>query len=254
MTSGGANGTGGFCGRNSAFGFKGGFGNAFVGNWDTPNKIVMSNYRVFALSYPMGIGMMYNGASSDVGNANAIAPTVVSAAGTSASMGSQFIAVGGGASFSRRQTRLFTYTTPEISGFQGSIAYSAANEASAQTSASLAAKPRLWALGLNYTNGPLGFGFGYEKHQNYNAYAVTSAGVGALQMDGSDASYQLGAGYTFMGSLRISGVYNGINYNNIYLKRYNHYCDYFTQIHKYNYDNRHSCTKRLWITNKSNCY
>jgi len=103
----GANGTAGWCGRNSAFGMKGGFGNVFVGNWDTPNKVVMSNYRVFALNYPMGIGMLYNGASSNVGNANANVANI-NANTTSNSMSSQFMAVGGGASFSRRQTRLKT--------------------------------------------------------------------------------------------------------------------------------------------------
>jgi len=210
----GANGSGGWCGRNSAFGMKGGFGNAFVGNWDTPTKVVMSNYRVFALSYPMGIGMMYNGASSDVGNANANSGTVVSGAGGSASMGSQFIAVGGGASFSRRQTRLFSYVTPVMSGFQGSVAFSAANETSAQTSASTAQKPRLWSMGLNYTNGPLGLGFGYEKHVGYNAFAVTSAGSGAAFTEGTDSSYQLGAGYTFMGgALRVNALWARLKYN-----------------------------------------
>ena len=28
----------GFCGRNSALGLRGGFGNVFIGNWDTPYK------------------------------------------------------------------------------------------------------------------------------------------------------------------------------------------------------------------------
>jgi len=206
----GANGTGGWCGRNSAFGLKGGFGNAFVGNWDTPNKVVMSNYRVFALNYPMGIGMLYNGASSDVGSANANVNSVV---GASVSMSSQFVAVGGGASFSRRQTRLLSYVTPEMSGFQGSIAFSAANEASANTQAVTAQKPRLFSLGLNYTNGPLGLGYGFESHKDYNAFAVTSASIGAAFQAGSDYSHQLGAGYTFMGGdLRVNALWARLHY------------------------------------------
>ena len=45
-------------------------------------------------------------------------------------------------------------------------------------------------------------------------------GTGAAKCGGNyagsnDSMYTLGAGYTFMGSLRVSGVYNSINYNNI---------------------------------------
>jgi len=168
---------------------------------------------VFALNYPMGIGMLYNGASSNVGNANANVANI-NANTTSNSMSSQFMAVGGGASFSRRQTRLFSYVTPEFSGLQGSVAFSAANETSAQTSASTAQKPRLYAMGLNYTNGPLGFGFGYEKHVGYNAFAVTSTGSGAAFTEGSDSSVQLGAGYTLMGgALRVNALWARLRYN-----------------------------------------
>ena len=38
------------CGRNSAFGMKGGFGNVYAGIWDTPMKQTMGNFRPFSTS------------------------------------------------------------------------------------------------------------------------------------------------------------------------------------------------------------
>ena len=64
-----AQGTGQWCGRNSGVGFKGGFGNVFYANWDTPMKSVFGALRPYSTSgaYGMG-GMMWNESGSNVGN------------------------------------------------------------------------------------------------------------------------------------------------------------------------------------------
>ena len=67
----------------------------------------------------------------------------------------------------------------------------------------------MWSAMAAYTNGPLQLGIAYERHVDYNA-AAQAAYTGS-----NDTMYTLGAGYTFMGSLRLSGIYNAINYNNI---------------------------------------
>jgi predicted porin len=170
------------CGRNSALGLKGNFGNVYFGNYDTPIKIMMGNYRPFALTYPVGIGTLFNNSGSNVTN-------------TSDS-----------SSFSRRQNRLITYAMPTMSGFDAMIAYSATNEASAQTSATTVQKPRLWSAMVNYTNGPLMLGAGYERHKDYNPAAQ------GTYTSGADRSYQLGAAYTFMGSLKLSVMYVNMKY------------------------------------------
>jgi len=89
------------------------------------------------------------------------------------------------------------------------VRLSTANEATANNSASTIQKPRLWSAMANYTNGPLALGVAYERHVDYNPAAQAS------YAGSNDSMYTLGAGYTLMGSLRISGVYNAINYNNI---------------------------------------
>jgi hypothetical protein len=131
------------------------------------------------------------------------------------------------ASFSRRQANLIQYDMPTMSGFDASFAYSAANEATGATTGSTIQKPRLWSAGLSYTNGPLALGAAFERHIDYNpggaipavAANATRLGVNAVlggnYAGSNDDMWSLGVAYTFMGSLRLSGIYNHINYNGI---------------------------------------
>ncbi len=174
------------CARTSFIGLKGGFGSINFGNNDTPTKRFIAQYDPFPISAAMGQGsLMWNATASN--------------------------AINGGtpASFSRRQQNLVTYDMPTMNGFDASFAFTTANEATAATSASTIQKPRMWAASVNYTNGPLMLGAGYERHQDYNA-AVLGTYSG-----GNDAMYSLAAAYTFMGSLKVSAIYNRINYNNL---------------------------------------
>ena len=49
-------GTAGFCGRNSALGVKGGFGNFFAGNWDMPTKRTAGAVRILSDTGVWGTG------------------------------------------------------------------------------------------------------------------------------------------------------------------------------------------------------
>jgi predicted porin len=189
------------CARNSVIGLKAGWGSVDWGNMDTPAKRLAAQFDPFPISAAMGQGaQMWNATASNVSNGGA------STANSNA------------ASFSRRQANLITYNMPTMNGFDASFAWSAANEATANTSASTIQKPRLWSAMAAYTNGPLALGIAYERHVDYNPGAIGLAGGAApagSYVGSNDTMYTLGAGYTFMGSLRVSGVYNSINYNNI---------------------------------------
>jgi predicted porin len=206
------------CGRNSALGLKSGIGNVFIGNWDTPSKVMIGNFRPFAVANPNGLGSMFNGSSSDKTN-------------TTDTFG-----------FSRRQNRLITYISPTWNGLEFTAGYSAANESSAATAASTIQKPRLYSFALNYANGPLLLGASYERHIDYNPLsaggatpnnpagagfsasvnqttgaitgATTAAGAGSTYTGGRDASWQLAAAYTFMGTLKVSAIYVNMQYQN----------------------------------------
>src|SRR5258706_10528574 len=91
-----------WCGKNSAFGMKGNFGNVYAGIWDSPMKMTSANFRPFQTTSPFGMaGVLWNGAGSDVGNGTAGGPA------------------GKTTSFTPRQTDLGDLESPNIAGFQG---------------------------------------------------------------------------------------------------------------------------------------
>jgi predicted porin len=108
------------------------------------------------------------------------------------------------ASFFRRQANTWHYYSPSFSGFQVQGDISADNESTALPEAS-PLRPRMWSLGVHYDNGPLYLGGAYEKHKDYNA-SNQSVGAGGYT-GGSDHSWILGAGYTFAGVFKLTGMY-----------------------------------------------
>jgi len=174
------------CARNSYIGLKGGFGSLSMGNYDTPAKRMTALYDPFPISAAMGQGaQMWNATASNT--VNGATP----------------------ASFSRRQANLVTYDMPTMNGLDASFAFTAANESSAMTSATTVTKPRMWSAMVNYTNGPLGLGLGYESHHNYNPAAA------ANYLGGDDTMLELAAGYQVSSALRLSGIWNSIKYDKV---------------------------------------
>jgi len=174
------------CARTSYVGLKGGFGSLSIGNNDTPAKRMSGLYDPFPISAAFGQGaQMWNATANN--------------------------AVNGGtpAAFSRRQANLVTYDTPNMGGIDASFAFTAANEASAMTTATTVQKPRLWSAMVNYTNGPLGLGLAYENHHNYNPQGA------ATYLGGDDTMLELAAGYQVSSDLRLSGIWNSFKYDKV---------------------------------------
>jgi len=171
----------GFCGRNSAIGMKGGWGNVFFGRWDTPFKRAT-------------LGMVGAG---DTGLLGAAFTAVGNSTGTAAS---------GGVSISRnvwkrRESSLAYYESPNFSGFQFLGAFSAAN-ATSVTDTTTAQKPRVGSIAGTYNNGPLNIALGYEKHYDFG-----SAG-GA----NDDRGWTIGANYNFGGKFLVGAQYYDYKY------------------------------------------
>jgi predicted porin len=88
--------------RNSNVGLKGGFGTVFVGTWDTPYKVahnkieLFDNATIFSATNLIG--------RSGANNAGNTAVTAVN--------------------YNTRQSSVLQYWTPNVSGFQGKVAYS----------------------------------------------------------------------------------------------------------------------------------
>jgi predicted porin len=165
----------GWCGRNSALGFKGGFGNVFIGNWDTPFKRTIS---------PTVVG----------GNDTGIFGTafLLTADSTTDGVGANR------ANFKKRQNNLISYDSPSFAGFQVMAAFTSAQTSTGTLNAATNNKPRVLSLGAQYSAGPLYVSAGFEQHRDY-------AGAGGPDSS-KDNGWHIGAAYTW-GPVRFGGQY-----------------------------------------------
>ncbi len=169
----------GFCSRNSALGLKGGFGNVFIGRWDTPFKRTIS---------PTNVG----------GNDTGIWGTAFLLTGGSTST----LDASARSTFKRRQSNSINYDSPNFGGFQVMAAYSAVNGATATTGGVTNAKARVISLGGQYSAGPLFVSAAYERHNKFGAGGAPAATGGNTD----DRGWHVGAAYT-MGPVRFGGQY-----------------------------------------------
>lgn len=183
----------GWCTRNSAVGVKGGFGNFFIGNWDTPFKRAAINTGGRDTG-AFGTAFLLFGNSTTVdqgGNAGV---------------------------FKRRQRNSINYDSPNFGGFQVSAAASSTNSSTGLTTSAADTKPRIWSLAGTYKAGPLELAAAYEQHTkayNNSVQAVatltaTATGVapGATTVStfaGDESGYLLAAAYQ-LGSVKLGGL------------------------------------------------
>lgn len=211
----------GMCTRNSALGFRGEFGNVFVGNWDTPTKLLQNRIRGWFSGtnalYGGGYTLLGNGASS--GQANGVGNSASTAgAGNSAT------------SMYRRQANSVNYASPNWGGFSLAAAFSAANE-TANIPDSVSLSPRLYGIQGMYATGPFWVGASYEAHNDYNPGQVAIGTAAAAYNGGTDDNWTIGAGFTFQG-FNVRASYSDSKYetnNNggeIKAKGYNLYADW----------------------------
>ena len=171
----------GFCSRNSALGIKGAFGNVYAGNWDTPWKRSTPAVRIVNSTGVFGASPILFGNSQTL-NDNA-SPTV----------------------WYRRQNNSITYDTPMWNGLQAYTMVTASSSAISATTNLSGAKPRLYSVAVNYTNGPLLITGAYERHLNFKAGAPVNGNYG-----GTDTGYMLGARYLF-GPVKAGVIYTKQN-------------------------------------------
>lgn len=148
-----------FGSRNTAVGLKGGFGNLFVGGWDSPYKINGAIFDVFR-------GQTYGIAGALVGNGTT---TGANPANTNAAQ-----AAGGALSFDRRVSNSITYQAPAFfPGFNAALQYGANEEKNAAGN-----DQSLVALSLGYANGPLAVGYAFEQHKGFAGGAANDKDTG----------------------------------------------------------------------------
>jgi len=177
------------CMRNTAVGLKGGWGNFFMGNWDTPYKLSSgSSYRPFDTTGATGpAAILHNETAGNTGNT--------------------------GTSFHRRQNGIVQYHTPNFNGFVGMVGYSAKNESTGLTpTAALpqSSTPNIWSLGATYNNGPIYVGAGYEKHKGTRVAAGATAAATIIP---TDTGWNINAAYKFEPiNFKLGAIYERLTY------------------------------------------
>jgi predicted porin len=175
----------GWCTRNSAVGFKGGFGNLHFGRWDTPFKRAMNQGTVGAEETGLlGMSFLPFGGSGGA-DATATSPDATQRQ-----------------RWKRREVGLTYYESPSFGGLQVLAAFSPGNAGADNTplDATPNNKPRIWSFAVNYSAGGLDLGGGYERHSEFGAYAPLST------QDADDSGWGLAAAYTF-GNFKVGGTY-----------------------------------------------
>ncbi len=175
----------GLCTRNSALGFKGGFGNVFIGKWDTPFKRAMS----------VGDGA----GSEDTG----LLGTAFLMAGSSTGTSTSTPGAGGGRHiWKRRMQNSVNYHSPKFGGFSIEAAYTTGNSETAAINTTVSSAPRVMSLAAQYAAGPARLAVGYEQHKQFAVAGTTELEDDAWVISGS---YKLG-------KATIGGAYNQQTY------------------------------------------
>jgi predicted porin len=178
--------TSSICTRNSAVGFRGGFGNIFAGKWDTPMKRAMGLGTVGAEETGiLGMSFLPFGGS---GGAD------ISGVGVDSQLRHRW---------KRRESNIMQYETPRWGGFQLMGAVTGANRTASAISGSNE-ETRLWSAAATYANGPLGIGLAYERHNEVGANVP-----GGTDLD--DKAWGAAIGYRF-GPVRVGATYLDAKY------------------------------------------
>ena len=159
---------GGWCSRNSALGLKGGFGNFFVGHWDSPVKRAVSAHRIVGETGWQGVqGMLISNGGGFTGT------------------------------FSARNSNSINYESPRFGGFSA-LAQTTSTAEQRNTVGAPNVGGRSNSFGVNYGAGPLSASLAYTAVEHNRA---ASGVVGA-----KDTAMVLGGSYTF-GAARIGLLY-----------------------------------------------
>jgi predicted porin len=178
-----------------------------------PHKLVTNQIRgAFSGTNALwggGSRLLHNGSGSGVINPARENSNAVNDEGT-----------GNPTSFYRRQSNSVNYHSPQWGGFQLQGAFSSGNEGTGLGMSPL--QPRLYSLAGHFNSGPLYVGASFERHSDYNPANVSvlrptvapngTGGPGGTYSGGDDDSWQIGAGYTFAGVFKLTGMYTANKY------------------------------------------
>lgn len=152
-----------WCDRNSALGLRGGWGNFYIGNWDSPTKRVTSATRMLNETGWLGA--------------------------------QRYLMTLAGWGYSHRVTKSLNYDSPNFGGFTFALQGTTEQAARNQAETNLGVDGRIYGANGMYSAGPLVVGLGYARYENNIQFATGGAQVA---IDGTDDTvWVFGINYTF---------------------------------------------------------
>ena len=171
-----------WCGRNSALGLRGGWGNFYVGTWDSPAKRVTSATRMLAETGWLGV--------------------------------QRHLMTLAGWPYSHRITKSLNYDSPNFGGFTFALTTTTNNADRNQFDVGADTEARIYSANVMYRGGPLVAGLGYSRYENNIQFvtppfpigAVVGGATGTPPVPGTeDTVWVFGINYTF-GNFKIGFV------------------------------------------------
>ncbi len=175
--------TSGICDRNSALGFKGSFGNFFVGRWDTA---IEDNSGLTRIVGSTGWDGRQHLLTESQNTSNSLTNI--------------------GINMASRVTNSFNYNSPTFGGgFAVALSTTAAGAAVNQSGTNSGLDGRIYSILGKYASGPLVAYVGYEKHDDNQALASDS-GTGVGRDGATEHMVTFGVSYVF-GPAKVGIVY-----------------------------------------------
>jgi predicted porin len=190
--------------RNSKAGLQGGWGEVFLGQWDTPYKFISLAINPFRAGYVFDYTPI-------MGNPGLGVPATTT----------QFTRVGAkpDAAFDKRVGNSVQYWSPRLGGFSARLGYSVDEGRTLDAPSSAGIKPVIWSAALMYDLGSLSLRYGFERHQDYFGLSALSSVPGSsiaatlTNRTSRDQAHKVVAIYR-IGGTRIAGTIEELRYRN----------------------------------------
>lgn len=186
--------------RDSKVGLQGGWGEIFMGQWDTPYKYISLPVNPLRAGYVFDRTAITGNPGFGVGNTT-----------------TQFTRIGAkpDASFDRRQGNSVQYWSPNIAGFTFRLGYSVGEGKGQVVAGGPVITPTLEAASIQYDVGKLSLRAAYEQHNDYFGMSQIggSAGATATNTSSRDRGYKFVVLYV-IGKTRITGLVEQLEYRN----------------------------------------
>jgi predicted porin len=135
-----------WCDRNSALGLRGGWGNFYIGTWDSPAKRVTSATRMLAETGWLGV--------------------------------QRHLMTLGGWGYSHRVTKSINYDSPNFGGFTIAVQTTTTNADRDQFDVGADTEARIWGINGMYSAGPLVVGLAHQRYENNIQFVTPPFPVG----------------------------------------------------------------------------